>query len=165
MHGRGFDKPQNARLLIFRRFRPAHRPLLVELVPQHLDDDRRNADVHHVGIFSDADLHADGDNSLVRRQDLHQLRIGLVTLNAELHRRHAVPGELQVVDNDPEKPFHDGLLDLGYFTVDFGRIFSRPSEEHFENRKYERGIDLENGVPLAGPHAQRHQAGRRGQAL
>ncbi len=152
-------------MLLFRGLGFANAPLLVELLAEHFDHDRRNPDVHHPGGITDADLQADRHDGLVGRQDLEQLRLGFVTLDGEIQRRDGVPGGTQIMQDYAQQPFENALLDLRYFARQFDCGLAGAAKEHFENREDERRIDLQDRVAVVRPHPQRDHAGRRGQTL
>src|SRR5579883_2962061 len=155
----GTNQPQDSRALVLRGLSLAYAPLLVEFLAQHLHHDGWDAYIHHSSAVADAHFQTDGNHSFVRRQNLKQLRLGLMAFDGEFQRRHGMPGPAEIVENDAEQAFEDALLDLRNFARHARAGLARPAQQHLQNWKDQRWIDLQQGAAVYRFHSQRDDAG------
>src|SRR5271163_2220951 len=94
---------ENPDLFGIRRFGLSYRPLLVELLAHHLDDDRWHGDVHHADAFANAQFNRNGDYGLAGGENLKELRLGFHRLHTEIDVRHTPPRFFEIVKNDSEQ--------------------------------------------------------------
>src|SRR6266704_1402705 len=137
MQSGGLEQIQHPGLFGHRGIGFANRPLLVELMPQHLDNDGGHSDIHETRVLAHANLQADRDHSLIGSQDLQQLRLGLAALYAEGDGGDSLPCLAQIVQDDAEQGVEDALLDLGGFPVHDSAL-SIAAQQHFQQRKHQR---------------------------
>ena len=156
---------QHARLLRFAGVGLAHRPLLVELLPHHLDDDGGHGDIHHPHGLADAHLDADRDHGFVGRQQVQQLRLGLHALDGEIDVGDGFPGFPQILQDDAEQAVQQPLLDFGDVALDGGRALPVPPSSISRMGKTSAGIQFQHAVAIVGAEAERNDAGGRRQAV
>ena len=89
-----------------------------------------------------------GNDRLVGRQNVQQLRLGLHRFDGEIHRGDALPGLAQIVQNDAEQAVQQFLLDLGDVALDGAGGFSGAAQQHFQNGKDQRRIQFQHAVAV-----------------
>jgi hypothetical protein len=145
--------------------RLAHRPLLVELLAHHLDDDRRHGDVHHPHRLPNAHLDANRYHRFVGRQQMQQLWLGVHAFDGEIYVRDPFPGLPQILQNNAEQTVQQTLLDFRNVALDGRRALPGAAQQHLEDGKHQAGVQFQHTVAIVRAQSERNDTGRRGQPV
>src|ERR1019366_9212957 len=156
---------QHAHLFLLGRSAFSQRPLLVELLPHHLDDDRRHSDVHHADGLTDPDFHRDRHNGLGGRQNLQELGLSLNGVDRKIDIGYKCPGFPQIAQNQPEQAVEEHLLYLRDLPLSTELHLAVTAEENLENRKNKRRIKFQNRITVIRFQTKRGNAGWRRQTF